>query len=324
MMSTPPSDAIIVDRLSKSYGSRRGSSQVVAVDDVSFRVGAGRTMGLVGESGSGKSTIARLVTGLIPADGGSVQILGEDLNGLSPSALRAKRADLQIVFQEPYESLDPRLRVSAAIAEPLLLHTALRGDALRARVDELLELVALAPSLRDRYPHQLSGGQQQRVNIARAIATDPKVLILDEPTSSLDVSVRVGVLQLLLALQQRLGLTYLLISHDLPTVRRITDDVAVMYLGRIVELGPTETVLSNPQHPYTEHLLASELSVDPRDTLPAFAVRESKQVGRPAAGCVFAGRCPIAEPACATETPQLQDLAAGHAAACLVRARQTT
>jgi oligopeptide/dipeptide ABC transporter ATP-binding protein len=188
-------------------------------------------------------------------------------------------------------------------------------------VKELLELVALDASLSTRYPHQLSGGQQQRVNIARAIATDPKVLILDEPTSSLDVSVRVGVLQLLLALQKRLNLTYLLISHDLPTVRRVADAVAVMYLGRIVEIGPVETILTDPKHPYTEYLLASELTVNPEDQLPEFAVREATYVGRPKVGCVFATRCPIAEAACETDAQTLQEVAPGHEAACMVRTR---
>ena len=321
MDSAPDNDAIIVESLCKTYGTRRGSSPVFAVDDVSFRVPTGSTMGLVGESGSGKSTIARLVTGLIPADSGTVQILGEDLTGLSPSALRARRADLQIVFQEPFESLDPRMRIGDAIAEPLRIHTDLRGEALTGKVKELLELVALDASLSTRYPHQLSGGQQQRVNIARAIATDPKVLILDEPTSSLDVSVRVGVLQLVLALQKRLTLTYLLISHDLPTVRRVADAVAVMYLGRIVEIGPVETILTDPKHPYTEYLLASELTVNPEDQLPEFAVREAKYVGRPKVGCVFATRCPIAEAACETDAQTLQEVAPGHEAACMVRTR---
>ncbi len=311
--------AVAVEGLSKMYPGRRGAQPVVAVDDVSFTIPPGRTLGLVGESGSGKSTIARLVLSLIPADAGEVRILGERFSSLSPAEIRKRRADLQIVFQEPYESLDPRIRIGDAIAEPLILHTDLNREARAARVTELMELVALDPGLLDRHPHQLSGGQQQRVNIARAIATDPKVLVLDEPTSSLDVSVRVGVLQLLLSLQRRLGLTYLLISHDLPTVRRICDDVAVMYLGRIVEIGPTATILQDPKHPYTEYLLASELGVDPTVPLPPFQVREATQSGRPSEGCVFSSRCPLVIDACRRDRQALRPVSPGHQAACAVR-----
>lgn len=320
MADTATTDAIVVDQLTKTYATRRGRPRVIAVDDVSFRVPRGRTLGLVGESGSGKSTVARLVTGLIPPDSGEIRVLDEDLARLSAGELRKRRARMQIVFQEPYESLDPRIRIGDAIAEPLVLHTRMSGAERAARVDDLLELVALDPGLRERYPHQLSGGQQQRVNIARAIATDPEVLVLDEPTSSLDVSVRAGVLQLLLRLQKERDLTYLLISHDLPTIRRVCDEVAVMYLGRIIEQGPTETILSDPKHPYTEYLLASELTVDPRETLPEFTVREGLAAGRPETGCVFAPRCPLVEDRCRTATPPAIEVTQGHTAACVVRA----
>jgi oligopeptide/dipeptide ABC transporter ATP-binding protein len=313
-------DAIIVQGLTKAYPGRRGQAPVIAVDDVGFRVPRGRTLGLVGESGSGKSTIARLVMGLIPADAGEVQILGECFSALSAAEVRRRRADLQIVFQEPYESLDPRMRIGDAIAEPLILHRSMTAEERVARVDELLRMVSLDPELRSRRPHQLSGGQQQRVNIARALATDPQVLVLDEPTSSLDVSVRVGILQLLVSLQERLGLTYLLISHDLPTVRRVCDEVAVMYLGRIVEIGPTATILGDPRHPYTEYLLASELGVDPREPLPPFAVRDGGQAGRPTQGCLFTDRCPISVDSCRSQTQHLRPIGPGHSAACAVRA----
>ena len=317
MASAPTRPAIVVEGLRKRF-VRRGQPDVIAVDNVSFEVPHGSTLGLVGESGSGKSTVARCLLGLLPSDGGHVEVGGREIRTAAPRDLRAWRRDMQIVFQEPFESLDPRLKVAAAIAEPLLLHTEIRGAALRERVLELLDLVQLKPEHAERFPHQLSGGQQQRVNIARALATSPRIVVLDEPTSSLDVSVRAEILKLLMRLQRELDLTYVLISHDLPTIRNVCDRVAVMYLGRIVEVGPAELVLTQPAHPYTEFLLGSELSLDPDVKPKTPPVKgEANQSERPA-GCIFARRCPLHEAACdAVQPPLTAAEAGGHFAACI-------
>ena len=314
--------AIAVEGLNKTFPTRRGVPDVVAAEDVGFTVPYGRTLGIVGESGSGKSTVARCILGLTPVDSGRIEVLGRSIVGAPARALRSWRSEMQIVFQEPYESLDPRYHVWEAVAEPLLLHTDLRGAGLARRVHELLEQVALSPDLAGRYPHELSGGQQQRVNIARALATSPRVLILDEPTASLDVSVQEGVLRLLLRLQRELNLTYVLISHDLKAIRAVCERVAVMYLGRLVEIGPTDEVLSNPRHPYTEFLLGAELSVDP-DVPPAADVVRGEVAGaeRPS-GCVFTARCPLATDACAQAQPPLVQVTADHAAACIFADRE--
>ena len=309
--------AIVVTNLVKRFrGRRRGQPEIVAVDDVSFSVRRGTSLGLVGESGSGKSTVARCVLGLLPADGGSIEVLGRQIVGAEANDLRSWRRDMQIVFQEPYESLDPRIRIGAAIAEPLQIHTELRGEQLRARVLELMELVALRGALRDRYPHELSGGQQQRVNIARALATHPSVVVLDEPTSSLDVSVRADILRLLRRLQEELHLTCLFISHDLPTVRNICDRVAVMYHGRLVEEGPVGEVLRNPAHPYTEFLLGSELPIDP-DIKPRTRPVAGEHGPHLGGGCVFALRCPLRVDRCEDEQPPLVAAGPSHVAACI-------
>jgi peptide/nickel transport system ATP-binding protein len=271
--------AIRVEHLVKVF-HRRGQPAVHAVDDISFEVTAGTTLGIVGESGSGKSTVARCLLGLIPVDSGRVNVLGREVTSATPRELRSWRRDMQIVFQEPGDALDPRMRVGAAIAEPLHLHTTLDASARRARINELLDLVQLRPEHYDRYPHELSMGQQQRVNIARALATHPKVIILDEPTSSLDVSVRAEILRLLIRLQAELELTYVFISHDLPTVRNVCERVAVMYVGHLVEIGPTERILHEPSDPYTKFLLASELSLDPDVAPAALPVRDIAEAPR--------------------------------------------
>ena len=314
--------AIAVEGLNKTFPTRRGVPDVVAAEDVGFTVPYGRTLGIVGESGSGKSTVARCILGLTPVDSGRIEVLGRSVVDAPARALRSWRSEMQIVFQEPYESLDPRYHVWEAVAEPLLLHTDLRGAGLARRVHELLEQVALSPDLVGRYPHELSGGQQQRVNIARALATSPRVLILDEPTASLDVSVQEGVLRLLLRLQRELNLTYVLISHDLKAIRAVCERVAVMYLGRLVEIGPTEEVLSNPKHPYTEFLIGAELSVDP-DVAPAASVvrGEVSSAERPG-GCVFTGRCPLVTSTCHEAQPPLLEVARDHAAACILVERE--
>ena len=309
--------AIVVENLVKRFrGRRRGQPEVVAVDSVSFAVPTGASLGLVGESGSGKSTVARCVLGLLPADGGSIEVLGRQIIDADADELRGWRRDMQIVFQEPFESLDPRIRIGAAIAEPLQIHTQLRGRELSGRVLELMELVALRAALRDRYPHELSGGQQQRVNIARAIATHPSVLLLDEPTSSLDVSVRADILRLLVSLQDELRLTSLFISHDLHTIRSVCDRVAVMYHGRLVEEGPVGEVLRNPAHPYTEFLLGSELPVDP-DVEPITRPVRGEHGSDVGSGCVFAPRCPLRVAECDLRQPDLVAAGPAHVAACI-------
>jgi peptide/nickel transport system ATP-binding protein/oligopeptide transport system ATP-binding protein len=316
-MSAVAGAAIRFEGVTKVF-QRKGQPPVVAVNEVSFEVPTGATLGLVGESGSGKSTVARCLLGLTPTDSGRIEVLGRQITDAKPRDLRSWRKDMQIVFQEPYESLDPRLRVGAAIAEPLILHTGLRGGELRRRVLELLEHVQLRPEHYARFPSELSGGQQQRVNIARAIAVHPSVVVLDEPTSSLDVSVRAGILKLMVRLQQELELTYVFISHDLPTIRAVCDWVAVMYLGRIVEIGPAQQVLAAPAHPYTELLLNAELSHDADAKPVAQPVRgEARVSGAPSAGCIFAPRCPRPVAVCAEVQPPLLSSGGAHGAACV-------
>ena len=314
----PTSPPVVVQAVSKTFKQRgRRGRTVVALDDVTFSVGTGEALGVVGESGSGKSTLARCILGLVPPDSGHIHVLGRAVTGAGQGELRAWRRDIQIVFQEPYDSLSPRLRVFDAIAEPLVLHTELRGGRLRKRVLDLMSLVALESELARRFPHQLSGGQAQRVNIARALATEPKVLVLDEPTSSLDMSVRAGILRLLLRLRRQLGLTYMLISHDLPTIRGVCDVVAVMYLGRLVEIGPTREVLRRPAHPYTEFLLGAELPLDPDIKPPGPPVKGEAVSSDRAVGCIFQHRCPLKVPDCEKAQPPLVVVGHKHDAACI-------
>ncbi len=294
----------------------RTSRVVRAVDGVSLRVAAGETLGLVGESGCGKSTLARCVLRLIEPTRGRVLLDGEDLTALPEEALRRRRRDIQMVFQDPTASLNPRLSVAATVEEPLALHTPLVGPARRARADEVLDEVGLGAGLRDRYPHQLSGGQRQRVNIARAIATRPRLVVLDEPTSALDVSLRARVILLLAELKRRLGMTYLFISHDLSTVRYLCDRVAVMYLGVLVEEAPAAELFDRPAHPYTRALLSCIPVPDP-DVAPA-RLTLSGEVPSPIdipTGCRLRGRCPLAQPVCAEPVP-VREIAPGHTVAC--------
>jgi oligopeptide/dipeptide ABC transporter ATP-binding protein len=289
---------------------------VRAVDGVSLRVAAGETLGLVGESGCGKSTLARCVLRLIEPTRGRVLLDEEDLTALPEEALRRRRRDIQMVFQDPTASLNPRLSVAATVDEPLALHTPLAGAARRERVDEVLEEVGLGAGLRARYPHQLSGGQRQRVNIARAIATHPRLVVLDEPTSALDVSLRARVILLLAELKRRMGMAYLFISHDLSTVRYLCDRVAVMYLGVLVEEAPAAELFDHPAHPYTRALLSCIPVPDP-DVAPE-RLRLSGEVPSPIdipGGCRLRGRCPLAQPVCAEPVP-LREIAPGHTVAC--------
>jgi len=314
-------DALVVDDLQMHFPLRsilpwRVPRVVRAVDGVSLRVAAGETLGLVGESGCGKSTLARCVLRLIEPTRGRVLLDEEDLTALPEEALRRRRRDIQMVFQDPTASLNPRLSVAATVDEPLALHTPLAGAARRERVDEVLEEVGLGAGLRDRYPHQLSGGQRQRVNIARAIATHPRLVVLDEPTSALDVSLRARVILLLAELKRRMGMTYLFISHDLSTVRYLCDRVAVMYLGVLVEEAPAAELFDHPAHPYTRALLSCIPVPDP-DVAPE-RLRLSGEVPSPIdipGGCRLRGRCPLAQPVCAEPVP-LREIAPGHTVAC--------
>jgi oligopeptide/dipeptide ABC transporter ATP-binding protein len=314
--------------LRKDYpvaGSRR---PLHAVAGVSFELDRGDTLGIVGESGCGKSTLARLLVRLEDPTAGTVEFEGTDLTALRGSRLRARRRRIQMVFQDPYSSLNPRHTVGSALAEVLRVHRLVAGRAAeRARVAELLEMVGLAPAHATRYAHELSGGQRQRVSIARALAADPAVLILDEPVSALDVSVRAGVMNLLVRLRDELGLGYVFISHDLSMVRHISTRIAVMYLGRVVELGPWDRVLEEPLHPYTRGLRDTMPVPDPELAEREIAVPVYGEVPNPVApprGCPFHPRCPLAEAVCLERRPALLELLPQHLAACHVAERETS
>ncbi len=307
---------LALDGVSRSF-HRRGVT-VQAVDQVSLSVDRGEVLGLIGESGSGKSTIARLALGLIQPDAGSVAFDGLELAKLSPRALRALRERMQIVFQEPYESLNPRMSIGDIVEEPLRIHRPnLSSSQARVQVAEMLEQVGLSPALMPRRPRDLSGGQQQRVGIARAVVTRPDLVVLDEPTSSLDLSVRARILTLLADLGRSLGLTYLFISHDISTVRHFCSRVAVMYHGRIVEEGTSTDVLERASHPYTASLLSAELSVNPlerSDYVPLRPGRSSAFV--PAGICPLVGRCPVEMETCAVTAVPVVQLSPAHSVSC--------
>jgi oligopeptide/dipeptide ABC transporter ATP-binding protein len=278
--------------LIKDYPSRDGRQPIRAVDGVSLTLAKGATLGIVGESGSGKSTLARLILRLIDPTSGEVRFEGKDLLALRGAGLRRRRRDLQIVFQDPYASLDPRMTVEAIISEPLAIHRVGARAERRERVLNLLSLVGLDSSAARRYPHEFSGGQRQRIGIARAIALDPKLVVLDEPVSALDVSIQSQVLNLLLDLKDRLGLSYIFISHDLSVVEHMSDQVAVMYLGRIVERGPADRLFVEPRHPYTQALVSAVLDPDPLKKRQRIVLRGDQMAheGLPP-GCRFHPRC---------------------------------
>jgi oligopeptide transport system ATP-binding protein len=295
----------------------RPAARLRAVNGVSFDVNPGETLGVVGESGCGKTTLGRCIVRLVAAQSGSVRFEGRDLLALKGAELRSRRRLMQIVFQNPYSSLDPRMTVEKIVAEPLVTHTDLRGEALRRRVMALLDNVRLGEPHVDRYPHQLSGGQAQRVAIARALALDPKLIVLDEPTSALDVSVQAQIINLLEELQQRLGVGYIFISHDLTVVQHISHRIAVMYLGEIVELGPVDDIFDRPAHPYTQALLASSPLIERVERLPKPRLRGTiPSLAEPPSGCRFHTRCPYVYERCPAEVPPPYPVSETHWARC--------
>ena len=322
-------DALVrVDNLVKHFPIRSGGllgrtvGQVQAVDGVSLTIGRGQTLGLVGETGCGKSTLARCIAGLIPVTSGTVSFEGHDITNLSRRAMQPYRREIQMIFQDPYGSLNPRRRVGSIIGEPFAVHNILSGAARKTKVQELMERVGLNPEHFNRFPAEFSGGQRQRIGVARALALQPKLIICDEPVSALDVSIQAQVLNLLADLQDDFGLSYLFIAHDLEVVRHVSHAVTVMYLGRIAESGPKDPVYDAPRHPYTNALLSAVPSADPEAAASRQRIILTGDVPspiNPPSGCRFHPRCPKAQDLCSQQEPQLEVKAGdppGHQTAC--------
>ena len=297
---------------------RRHTGDVKAVDDVSFHIMPGETLGLVGESGCGKSTVGRAILRLYEPTSGSVRIDGDEIPALAPEALRKKRPTMQMVFQDPQASLNPRMTVADIIGEPLEEHTRLSRDQKLARIYELMDQVGLNRAFANRYPYAFSGGQRQRIGIARALALNPKFIVCDEPIAALDVSIQAQVVNLLEDLQDRLGLTYLFISHDLSMVRHIADRVAVMYLGQIAEISPRDALYANPLHPYAEALLSAVPEADPSGAQKQRIILKGDvpSPANPPKGCNFCTRCPKVMPVCRELEPKLTEVTPGRQVAC--------
>ena len=305
-----------VEGLTKHFAGRNGV--VKAVDGVSFEVRRGTIVGLVGESGSGKTTAGRCALRLVEPSAGRIIYDGVDLTSLSARRMRDYRRRMQIVFQDPYSSLNPRLKVDAIIGEAIDTHRLARGAARRERIAELLIRVGLEPGAGRRYPHEFSGGQRQRIGIARALAVEPDFIVADEPVSALDVSVQAQVLNLIQDLQQAYGLTMLLIAHDLSVVEYLCDEVVVMYLGRVMEQGPSREIYAMPRHPYTRALLSASPVPDPKARRKRVVLQgDIPSPINPPSGCVFRTRCPAAIPACAEAVPPLESVGQGHRVACI-------
>ena len=300
-----------------SWIGSHGRQAVKAVDGVDLDVGAGATLGIVGESGCGKSTLGRLLLRLIEPTAGQVRFDGEDILAMNASALRRVRRRMQMVFQDPFSSLNPRMTVGSALAEPLSLHRVVPAGQRRDRVAELLDMVGLAPDHAGRFPHEFSGGQRQRIGIARALAVEPRLIIGDEPVSALDVSIQAQIINLLKGLQRQLDLTLIVIAHDLAVVKHISDRVAVMYLGQVVELADTADLFHAPRHPYTRALLSAIPLPDPgRRSQAEHLQGDVPSPSNPPAGCRFHTRCPFAVERCSVEAPPLETDSYGHAVAC--------
>jgi len=321
---TPDASPLLsVRHLVKEYRGTAGlwsrPAPLLAVNDVSFDLALGESLGLVGESGSGKTTVARLILRLTEATAGSIRFDGVEVFDLDTRSLRAMRRRIQIVFQDPFGSLNPRMTVGAAVREPIEVHNIAKGTAAAGKVTQLFQEVGLDPSYVDRYPHELSGGQRQRVGIARALSVEPDLLVLDEPVSALDVSVQAQVLNLLLDLRERRGLTYLFIAHDLAVVRHIAHRIIVMYAGRLVETAPAMLAYAEPIHPYTTSLLSAVPVPDPREQRRRIVLRgDMPNPRQPPTGCVFHPRCPHPrkDDRCSAEVPILRELAENRTVAC--------
>jgi oligopeptide/dipeptide ABC transporter ATP-binding protein len=308
---------LAVENLAVHFRSRLGT--VHAVDGVSLTIAAGETLGLVGESGCGKSTLGKAIVGLVPPTAGSVRLEGETLTGLSRHAMRPHRRRMQMIFQDPYGSLNARLTIGRIIEEPLIVHNVGDARSRREQVSALMRRVGLHPEAASRYPHEFSGGQRPRIGIARALALNPKLIICDEPVSALDVSVQAQVVNLLHDLQQEMGLSYLFISHDLSVVQHIAQRVLVMYLGKIVESAPRELIWLRPLHPYTRALIAAIPVPDPKVMQPRSDAAIEGEIPSPVdppSGCRFRTRCPLAAPLCAEQEPMLRQIDDGSFAAC--------
>jgi oligopeptide transport system ATP-binding protein len=324
------SEALLtVENLVKHFPVRKGVfsrtvGAVHAVDGLSFSIPEGKTLSLVGESGSGKTTAGRALLRLIEPTSGRIVFAGQDVGAASAAELRGLRKDMQIIFQDPYGSLNPRMTVYSVLAEILRVHKLRSRDQRRDRVHELLDLVGLPESAADRYPHEFSGGQRQRIGIARALAVEPRLIVADEPVSALDVSIQAQVLNLLEDLQSRLNLTYLFIGHDLSVIRHISDYVAVMYLGRIVEYAPVQELFDHPVHPYTKALLSAAPVAGQTGGKQRIVLQgDVPSPLNPPPGCAFHPRCPDAQPQCRHAQPQRTVTAAEHDAACLIHAPET-
>ncbi|HXB04698.1 MAG TPA: oligopeptide/dipeptide ABC transporter ATP-binding protein, partial [Candidatus Angelobacter sp.] len=298
---------------------QRTTAHVHAVDGVDLDIRKGETLGLVGESGCGKSTLGRTIIRLLDPTAGTIKFKGEDITHQRGSALRAHRRDMAMIFQDPYASLDPRQTVGDIVGEPLDIHHLAKGPARRERVRELLDVVGLNPGFVDRYPHEFSGGQRQRIGIARALAVEPSFIVCDEPISALDVSIQAQIINLLESLQSKFDLTYLFIAHDLSVVKHISDRIAVMYLGKIMEIAPSQQLYRRPRHPYTGSLLSAIPIPDPRIERSRERVILQGDVASPVnppSGCRFRTRCPRVKPHCAEEEPALESFGTEHMAAC--------
>jgi oligopeptide transport system ATP-binding protein len=326
MNASPPDSVLAVEDLKVHFPITAGVlgqrlvGTVKAVDGVSFTVGRGETLGLVGESGCGKSTTGLAILRMLDITSGRVTFEGHDITGYDRARMRPIRAKMQMVYQDPYGSLNPRMKVAEIVGEPLVVHgLANDREKYRARVADLLRMVGLLPDMAERYPHEFSGGQRQRIGIARALALEPTLLICDEPVSALDVSIQAQVVNLFMELQERLGLTYVFIAHDLSVVRHISDRIAVMYLGRIVEIATRDQLYKDPLHPYTKALLAAVPIADPEieaERGQQIITGEIPSAMRPPPGCRFHPRCPLAMDVCKSLDPPMRAMADGRAVAC--------